>query len=125
MLDSVPRKGQPCLYYRLGNERMVNCPAERDLGILVDSKLNVRQQCALAAKRAKCTLGCIKHGRAVWAVGGVVLLCTSWSHLLHWVQFGCYSTKNIKLLHSVQRRATGGSECSGGKMYENWLRCLL
>ncbi|KAK4810481.1 hypothetical protein QYF61_004261 [Mycteria americana] len=37
--------------YKLGED-----PAERDLGVLVDSRLNRSQQCALAAKRAKCIL---------------------------------------------------------------------
>jgi len=74
-------RGDPGYKYRLGNERMENCSAERDLGILVDSKLNMRQQCALAAKRANCTLECTKHGAAIWAMGGVVLLCTARPHL--------------------------------------------
>jgi len=32
---------------------------ETDMGIPVDGKLNVNQQCTVAAKRASCTLGCI------------------------------------------------------------------
>lgn len=34
---------------------------ERELGVLVDNKLNLRQQHAVAAKRANDILECVKH----------------------------------------------------------------
>jgi len=43
-------RGSPGYTYKLGDERLENSPAERDLGIWVDGKLNMHQQCALAAK---------------------------------------------------------------------------
>ena len=53
--------------YKLGEEWLESSPAERDVGVLVDSRLSVNQWCALAAKRANHILGCIKHGITSWS----------------------------------------------------------
>jgi len=99
-------RNNPTYQYRLGVDLLESSSVERDLGVLVDDRLIMSQQCALPLDDG--ILGCIRRSVASWSREVLLPLCSPLvrPHLEYSGHFWAPQfKKDEELLEGVQQRA--------------------
>jgi len=108
----------PC---SVGEEQLERCLVEKNLHVLVDSRLIMRQKCAQVGKKANDILTYTGNSMAsrTREVTVPLYMAQVRLHLEQWVQFWApHCQKDLELLERVQRRAVKQMKGLENRSYE-------